>query len=242
MVGLIVFGLLCAAVLYGVFFLIFKLIWLLFGNKRNLWPLILAGAATAGVAVMTFIAAHNAYTRFIRPVTPIIEAAQTRTAPVYGQQTYTDPRYGFTLTLYNGTVTGDWMDFSPVSVLLAFDVNGLTVKNSQDFAGFAVAREVKDKNADAHQIMAELVPQLRQARSARGELTVLAEPAAADAGAGATASFLPVMLRTEGTEQGIPAFLLIAARGHEVYYLIGLGNTSDNEVVKTLQSFRFPAL
>ena len=85
-VFLVVIGLLIAAVLYGIFFLLFKLIWVLCKKQRNFWPLILAGAATLLVIVGVVWAAASTVNRYVVPFTPIIQAAQTRTEPVYGAQ------------------------------------------------------------------------------------------------------------------------------------------------------------
>ena len=46
MTGLLILLLFVLAAIYGLFFLFFKLIWLLFKKHKNKWPLILAGIST----------------------------------------------------------------------------------------------------------------------------------------------------------------------------------------------------
>ena len=133
-VFLVVIGLLIAAVLYGIFFLLFKLIWVLCKKQRNFWPLILAGAATLLVIVGVVWAAASTVNRYVVPFTPIIQAAQTRTEPVYGAQAYTDPRFGFGLTLYDGTVFSDWINLpdNGPSLLVGVDTNVFVTNSMQE--------------------------------------------------------------------------------------------------------------
>lgn len=241
MTALIILGLVCAAVLYGIFFLIFKLIWLLFKRKRNLWPLLLAGAATAAFITLAAVATTHAVRTFVRPFNPIIEAARTQTAPVYGRRPYTDARYGFGLTLYNGTVMSEWIDWNNFSLLAGVDTNALlrnkAGQSGGPFAMFALLREVKDEDADAEKIMNDIVRQISQAQF-QGRVET-EEPAPDFIGGGAQAYFVSGTFYNSSVPEGMPFSLLVAAQGKTVYYVVGFGHTPDGEVTDTVRSFRF---
>lgn len=240
---LIIIGLLCIAALYGIFFLIFKLVWLLFKNKRNLWPLVLAGAATAAIVVLTAVAVTRAARAFVKPFTPIIEAVQTRNAPVYGAHVYTDPRYGFTMTLYNGTVMSDWIDWNGFKALAAFDTNALVKtadgKQETPFALFGVLPQQTNEKADVYEIMRKMVLQLNGASSAQGRVEMDENIQYVDAGPGATAAFAQGTAYVENMPGGIPVALLAAAQGRTVFYVAGFGTAPDGEIPNTVRSFRF---
>ena len=166
-VFLVVIGLLIAAVLYGIFFLLFKLIWVLCKKQRNFWPLILAGAATLLVIVGVVWAAASTVNRYVVPFTPIIQAAQTRTEPVYGAQAYTDPRFGFGLTLYDGTVFSDWINLpdNGPSLLVGVDTNVFVTNSMQEdntpLAAYLLVRAETKNTTGALELTQQFAQQAR---------------------------------------------------------------------------------
>ena len=193
-VFLVVIGLLIAAVLYGIFFLLFKLIWVLCKKQRNFWPLILAGAATLLVIVGVVWAAASTVNRYVVPFTPIIQAAQTRTEPVYGAQAYTDPRFGFGLTLYDGTVFSDWINLpdNGPSLLVGVDTNVFVTNSMQEdntpLAAYLLVRAETKNTTGALELTQQFAQQARDTQF-NGEIEV-DEVTPAYAGPGGTAAVM----------------------------------------------------
>lgn len=248
---LIIFGLLGLAVLYGIFFLVFKLIWVLCKKQRNFWPLILAGAATLLTVFAVVWAVYRTVNTYIRPFAPIIEAVQTRTAPVYGAQAYADPRYGFGLTLYDGTVLSEWIDLpdNGPAVLLGVDTNSF-LSNANDkspFSGYLLARVADMKkyaeeyaNAGALETARSLAQQAEDAQF-DGEI-VIDDVSPAYAGTSGTAAIIKGTLHSDRYQnESVPFQLLIAKEGPTLYALLGIEQNAQQQVEKTLRSFRLKA-
>ena len=123
MFGLLVFVLLMIAITYGIFFLIFKGIWLLCKKHKNLWPLVLAGIST--IVTMLAIAALTAWgvMLILEPFLPMKQRWEENPQPIYGLHAYTDPAYHFTLQLPDGMDYSEWIDFDGYSVKLGFNTN-----------------------------------------------------------------------------------------------------------------------
>ncbi len=123
MFGLIIFVLLVIAITYGLFFLIFKGIWLLCKKHKNLWPLVLAGIST--IVTMLALAALTAWgvMLILAPFLPMKQRWEEHPQPIYGLHAYTDPAYHFTLQLPDGMDYSEWIDFDGYSVKLGFNTN-----------------------------------------------------------------------------------------------------------------------
>ena len=242
-VFLVVIGLLIAAVLYGIFFLLFKLIWVLCKKQRNFWPLILAGAATLLVIVGVVWAAASTVNRYVVPFTPIIQAAQTRTEPVYGAQAYTDPRFGFGLTLYDGTVFSDWINLpdNGPSLLVGVDTNVFVTNSMQEdntpLAAYLLVRAETKNTTGALELTQQFAQQARDTQF-NGKIEV-DEVAPAYAGPGGTAAVMSGTIYSNSGEE-LPFMLLIAKEGTTLYGLLGLQRNTD-QAEQTLRSFRFNA-
>lgn len=237
MATLIVIAIICLAVVFGLFFLFFKVAWLLFQKKGNLWPCILAGVATVLLMVAGVLASYKAVQRFVTPLSPIITAVQTQKQPVYGQKIYTDPTHHFQLIQFNGTVFSDWLDFDKASLLFGVDTNGLLKTNKQEnnFVGFLIIRTLEEKATSAAEHMNEVL-----AQSEGEQIKIQQGPFPVDIGPNATASFVYAQITSpRRPNEPLPGALLIAARGQEVFYVVGVSAQPNEEVINTLQSFRF---
>lgn len=123
MFGLLMFLLFVTAALYGVFFLLFKGIWLLFKKHKNLWPLILAGISTlASIGALIGLTIWG-ISLILQPFLPMKQRWETNPQPIYGLRTYTDPTYHFTLQLPDGMDYSEWIDLEGYSVKLGFNTN-----------------------------------------------------------------------------------------------------------------------
>lgn len=237
MVILIIFALLGLAVLYGIFFLIFKLIWLLFKNKRNLWPLILAGVFTVLFTVIPAILAVNAFHRFTEPLTPIIEAVQEE-SPSYGVRFYMDQQYPFTMSLYNGMVMSEWITWNDVQILLGLDTNLLTVKEDYtDAHGVIVFRQTKNiPQGSADDILEEFIDQAEQNQDT-AQVSFQAVTPVRIMGPDVSAAMVNGDIRTQ---QGAVVYFsfLLAKTDQAAYYVLGLDQTENGLGEKTVQSFR----
>lgn len=241
MATLIVIAIILLAVVFGFFFLFFKVAWMLFKKKGNFWPCVLAGSATTLLALLTILASYKVYQRFVTPFEPIITAVQTQQQPVYGQKLYTDPTYHFQITQYNGTVFSHWIDLGEVGGLVGVDTNGFlqTENQEKNFVGFLIARIQQEKPTDAAAIMNECLSEIQEGRKG-DQLEIKQGPFPVDIGTDATASFVSALLSTrQHNNELLPVSLLIAARGQEVYFVAGFSTQPNTDVDNTLLSFRF---
>ncbi len=248
MLTLFIFALIVVSVVYGIFFLIFKLLWLLFKSKRNLWPLVCAGVATASVFLLIGITGYQLYKQLAAPFQPIILAARQQTQPVIGQREYTDPRYGFHLTLYNATTLSHWIALDPVDqthMLVGFDTNILLKDNTQDaaaFEGFLLLHQiVRQPQTDALPLAQALARQVQQAQSPRGEIRLLGEPVSIDVGPDASGAVVYGELISDQLPHKINLIGLVAVRENTCYYVIGFGGPTS-AVSEMITSFRLPAI
>ncbi len=123
MTGLIILLLLAAAAVYAVFFLIFKLIWMIIKKQSNKWPLILAGVCTVLFCAAAVGGTVWGVYKVTKPFKGIVQSIRQNPMPIYGETVYTDPEYGFELTVFNGMEFSDWMHFSGADVKLGIDTN-----------------------------------------------------------------------------------------------------------------------
>ncbi len=247
MIILIILGLLGAAILFGIFFLIFKLIWLLFKKKSNFWPLILSAVATVLLIVGTIFAAFIAVRTVVRPFTPIIERIQTQTAPVYGTEVYTDTRYPFQLAAYNGMTFSDWLDWDGGSILVGVDTNAfLSEQNADDrtLAALAVLRQVQNKSMRPTEIMAQILEEAENNEQLKNGTVSFSNPETLFVGSAVPAAYITgTYAANNQTAPGLFS-LLIATQDNTVYYLLGIDTQNKDEAQKSIRSFRFngPAL
>ena len=130
MTTLIILLLVAAVAVYAVFFLLFKVIWIILKKSSNKWPLILAGICTvlfSGAVIGT--AAWGVY-KIISPFRGMIDRYDAQQPPTYGVSTYTDPRYGLSVDLYEGMDFSEWINFDDFSFKAGMDMNVL--KKTED--------------------------------------------------------------------------------------------------------------
>lgn len=245
MSGLIIFALLAAALLYGVFFLIFKLIWILFQNKRNLWPLILAGAATLLVMAAFIWAGFRVVNNVVRPFDPIITQFQTQTEPIYGEKEFVSDD-GFQMTLYNGMTLSDWIKWPGLRALAGVDLNAKFEQQSaaQDAYFLGLLRLTQDK-ADTPQEMAEtIVSAVENVNLDEGKIEIESFPESADVGPYGEASLMRLRIyaeQGENDEQPVSVLcsVLTAKRDEVSYYVAGCAFGDSPNAEASVKSFRF---
>lgn len=123
MTGLILFLLFVIAVVYGVFFLFFKVIWILFKKSKNTWPLILAGISTLLSGLLLVGLTAWGVSVVVKPFLPLKQRIEANPQPTYGVQTYVDPTGQFSLQLPNGMDYAEWMSFQDADIKLGIDTN-----------------------------------------------------------------------------------------------------------------------
>ncbi len=123
MIWLLLLLLLGIIVIYAVFFLVFKIIWMLLKKEGNKWPLIWSGICTVVFGV--FIGATMAWSvyKVVSPFRGMMARYSENPAPVFGAREYTDPVYRFQLEVFDGMDFSDWMEFDDVDVKLGVDTN-----------------------------------------------------------------------------------------------------------------------
>lgn len=150
MTTLIFLLLVAAVVVYAVFFLLFKIIWIILKKSSNKWPLILAGICTvlfSGAVIGT--AAWGMY-KVISPFRGMIDRYDEKQPPTYGINTYTDPRYGFSIDVYDGMDFSEWINFDDLSLKVGMDMNVLkkASENQNTKTMFALIARQTDLDAD----------------------------------------------------------------------------------------------
>lgn len=127
---LILFALLLLAVVYAVFFVVFKLAWLLFKSHSNKGPLITAGVCTVLVGAVLTVGAWMGVRLVTAPFTELAARVKQNPAPVYGQRVYQDNRFPFELTVYDGMDFSKWISLGGLDLKLGIDTNAFK-KNAQ---------------------------------------------------------------------------------------------------------------
>ncbi|MBO7238504.1 MAG: hypothetical protein J6U96_04390 [Elusimicrobiaceae bacterium] len=230
----------CAALLFGIFFLVFKIVWLILDKKQNFWPLTLAGVGTALVMCLLTILVYQSYQRFIRPLQPVINAAAKHNSPVYGPHAYADNRFPFAITLHDGIVLSDWLDFdSATQIKVGMDVNPIRQgkpSNPQDLRGTLIARKAGKQYPYAMDFFEkQLLPALQNDSNMRDMVKLSAGPFPISVGPYATAAYATATLHSDKVPQPIPAILLVVVDEDTTYYVGGLGG---GPVENTVTSFK----
>lgn len=238
MTGLVILLLIAAAVVYAVFFLIFKLIWMITKKQSNKWPLILAGVCTVlfcGAAVGG--AVWGVY-KVIKPFSGMIERAQSNPRPIYGEIVYTDPEYGFQLTVFNGMDFSDWIHFNGADIKLGIDTNVFKKdnagKNAEETVTLAaILRLQNDPEKTSLKTLEESLKaskdrrlEIHEIRSAR----VNGNPALYVAGTAYS-----------NRGESVPCWLMGVEHGGFVYYvaIMEISEQPSQQPEQTVQSLRF---
>ena len=247
MVFLILFALLALAALYGIFFLVFKLLWLLFKSKRNLWPLVLAGVATVGLVLALAWAVWHTARTFIRPVAPITAAVKAGGPLQHGTRIYHDPKFGFELDLQEGMTMGNWLEWNGIVALPGFDVNTLKEKNAatgnKAFSLIGILYQTLPQPLQAQALAQEIANAVEGYADPRARLELtepirpVIPPSADEETSGAV---LKGQMTTANRGESIPLTLLVVTRGREAFYVLGAGENDEGRAEQTALSFRFP--
>jgi len=130
---LIIMALIVLAIIFAVFFLFFKVIWLLFKKNTNGGPLIASGICTLACTFLVIMALYTGYKAVITPFQGMMTNVKANPAPMYGQRTYLDDKYPFELTVYDGMDFSKWITLGGVQLKLGIDTNAF----KKDAAGKA---------------------------------------------------------------------------------------------------------
>lgn len=239
---LILLLLIAAAAIYAVFFLLFKVIWMILKKQSNKWPLIWAGVCT-----VLFCGAAAAFIgwgtyKIMKPFTGVIERVKTNPQLVYGQTNYTDPEYGFTLTVFNGMDFSDWMHFNGSDVKLGIDTNVFKKDNAgKDFKGpVTIAAILRTANKPDDTSVSALEKALKANKDRRIDINEM-RTMTID---GNLALYVTATVYGNHGESA-PVWLVAAESGKYVYYIGILEITEDVNhspvPEQMVQSLRFPA-
>ena len=234
MTGLFILLLLFLAVIYGISFGVFKLIWILFKKKRNFWPLILAGISTFLICVLCVVGIWWAAQRMITPFKPLFSQVQNHPEQVFGPQLYHDTTFPFELTVFDGMTFSDWITLKPVNIKIGLDTNYFKKANTDEEKPFLLATFVRYTQADSTEPFEE-IKKVLETKDRR----------------------LQIQTQTQTTINGLPAYLIKAIAysnqgplqawlgayhtgKNELFYLLFLAPDDKNEaqVQEMLQSFR----
>ena len=172
---LIILALLGVVAVYVVFFLLFKLVWILMKKDTNKWPLIWAGVSTVLFGIVLGGAAAWGVYKVVSPFRGMIERYSANPEPVYGQHVYTDPIYRFQLTALNGMDFSEWVEFDDLDAKIGVDMNTFKkVPSAEEKQAIDVSQE--DFTVDGYPAMFVTA----RARSNSGTQMFLAMSAIAD--------------------------------------------------------------
>ena len=228
---LILLALFVLAVVFAVFFLIFKVGWLIFKKNTYRGPLIAAGVCTFLLTLAVGTGCYKGYQRMMSPFRAIIARVQANPTPVYGERTYADDTYPFTLTVYDGMDFSNWMNLAGVQLKIGIDTNAF----KKDATGHTprnvlLSVLVRQPNASAN-TFAQLQEQLNQAQQQR-RLEIYSSQEAEMNG------LLAYQAQGEAySNQGKLNFWLTALQtpDHTVYYIVALALRNDPSLAEPAQ-------
>ena len=185
MLVLTILVLLGAAVTYGLFFLLFKLIWILLKKQSNKWPLILSGIFTGITWAAIIITVYLLVSMAIAPFKTIIDDISQHPDPVYGERVYHDPVYPITVNVFDGMQFSDWIHLDKTAVKIGIDTNFIKEKSGKKpplTLSLLVRNTTPNKGeqaffAEADKILAQGQQQRRLQLSQRQQLTLGGKPA-----------------------------------------------------------------
>jgi len=232
-VCLIVLGL----VSFALFFLIFKLIWILCKKKSNFWPLTISGVLAGVIVLAVGIFSYGIYKQYVKPFDPIVETVKAQKTLQEGHKLYTNPQ-GFAITLYDGTTMSNWIHIDDWNFLVGVDTNMFINKNNskQPISLYLLGHETDDDPENAHQIMAKVVEGIKQSNSPKASI-VLNQVQPIEVGADAAAEMLNATIYPHNSNIPLDFSLVIATKGYDTYFLAGMGNFGNEKILDTVSSF-----
>lgn len=233
LVALILIG---AAVTYGIFFLLFKLIWIWCKKEGNKWPLILSGILTGLTWLGLFLLFHVAMTMLVAPFQGIVQDIAKNPAPVYGERTYQDTTYPVALDVFDGIQFSDWITFDKAAVKIGVDTNVFKAKDKKLLTALLLVRSTTTNKgpentfAEIDGLLGKAQQQRRLEVNQKQQLTLQGKPAYFITG-------------VASTNQGMADLAGVALYNNtqEVYYLVAfnLGEKADNaKLEQTVKSLR----
>ena len=237
MATLAIFLILLGLVSFGIFFLVFKLIWILFKKKRNFWPLVISGVLSGIVILAAGIFSYAMYKQFVKPFDPIVQTVKKQTTLVDGHRLYTNP-LGFAVTLYDGTTLSNWLTVDDWSFLVGVDTNMFVNKKdpNQPFSLYLLGHEADEEPSNAHDLMKEISQGVAQSNSSKGRIEI-EQVIPVNVGQNAEGELMKLTVFPYDQSTPIAFSLLIATKGPDTYFLAGLGNAGNDKILDTVSSF-----
>lgn len=237
MFTLILLILLATAVCFGVFFVVFKLIWVLFKKSSNRWPLILAGVTTALIWLLLGIATYRLYHRFVTPLQPIMTAIQTQKVPVYKQDVYTDTAHGFSIAQYDGMTFSNWINIYPASMLVGVDTNAFLSPqkdNMANLSGIMIVQVDQARNLTAVDQLQQVKHHIEQNTLDNVTVTWKTEPQETAIAGADSAAYAVTEISSLEKPISMPVTILAVRKGNSAYIVF----TTANRATETALSFQ----
>lgn len=137
---------------FAVFFLLFKVLWLLLKKNSYKGPLIGAGICTLLCAIVISIGVYTGYKAVTSPFKEIMANVATNPKPVYGERTYQDDTYPFELSVYDGMDFSKWISLGDMQLKLGMDTNAFKKnadgKKPEDILFSVLLRQQKVNSKD----------------------------------------------------------------------------------------------
>ena len=237
MLLLIVLILIGAAVTYGIFFLLFKLVWKLLKKDSNKGPLILSGICTAAVWAVIVGVTYWTASMILSPFQGMIQDVKQNPQPVYGQRVYQDATYPVELTVFDGMQFSDWITANKITFKLGMDAN-LFKKGEKKGKPFMIAVIARDTtpNKGAEAVFSAVKEAVRTAEEERKFMPVREQALTLD---GKPAYFVSGVLASNNSLANV-AGVAVYAGPEEVYYVGGADSDEADtpRLVQMVQSVR----
>jgi len=237
MIALITSLLFILAVIYAVFFCIFKLIWVIFKKDRNFWPIVLAGVFTLLVSVGIGFGTYIVAQKLMAPVKQMIADVRANPQQIFGQRTYKDAVYPFELTVFDGMDYSDWINLSDIHLKGGIDTN-VFKKGYNENKPFLMSAIVRTP-ADEKEPFRAFINSMHDNKNTQYRIKILSEGKTLINGMDGY-EIACIFYSNRGPLDA--RIVAVMAPDRHLYYIgvISLGeNTLGKEAVTMLHSFRF---
>lgn len=180
---------------------------------------------------------YSVYQKYVKPFDPIIQTAKTQKSLQIGSRLYTNP-VGFALTLHDGTTMSNWIKVEDWNFLVGLDTNIFVnkEKKNQPFSFYLLGHETDDDPQNVHKIMEDITQALSSYDSSEGKIEIKqAQPI--DVGSNTIGEILTADIYPLDQTPPLTFSLVMATKGYNTYFLVGVGNLGNEKVLDTVSSF-----
>lgn len=240
---LILLLLVLAAAVWGLFFLLCKLGWLLFGKHGNKGPFWASLAATLLLGAGVFAAGYTAYSTFVYPFVELAQTVQQKTSVTPGLKTYEDPQLGIEMTVPAGMEFSKWIHYQDARLQLGTDANFFVRARQQNsanaktpFSGLVIFSSLNDDtDEEFFQEAQEALSSAQQQTAQQGQLS-MQDTREITLPGGQQALFAQgVFTSDEHPDLPVDFNILVTRRGERFYTLFTFSSNTTADYMQSLE-------